>query len=282
MCWPSHEVSRFVEAGGQRWHVQTSGAGPAMLLLHGTGASTHSWAPLLPYLTSDFEVTAIDLPGHGFTKKRYAKPLTLPYVAQAVTALIDKLELRPLCVVGHSAGAAIMIRMMLSANVTPLQAISINGALKPFDGPAAHMFPLFAKMLQLNPFTSHFFAWRAQRRARVEALIAQTGSNVPQAQIDCYARLLQNPAHISGALSMMANWDLSGLSREMASLQTPVMFVAGGKDAAVPPSVSQTAAAAVQNGVCRLLPDLGHLAHEEDPAQLAKIIRSFTQIEAAV
>ena len=270
--WPYHEASRFIEAGGHRWHVQRIGAGPPLLLLHGTGASTHSWAPMLPFLTADFEVIAIDLPEHAFTQSLRKKPLTLPYAAQSVAALIKQLGVTPHCVIGHSAGAAIMIRMILSGYIAPDCAVSINGALKPFDGPAGFIFPLFAKALQFNPFTSHFFAWRAQNRARVEALIGQTGSRIPQAQADCYATLLKNPDHISGALSMMANWDLSALAREMRSLQTPIVFVAGEKDAAVPPSVSRDAARAAPNGVFRLLPGLGHLAHEEQPEETVAVI----------
>ena len=65
--WPNREASRFVEAGGLRWHVQQMGRGPVLLLLHGTGASTHSWRALLPLLAKSFTVVAPDLPGHGFT-----------------------------------------------------------------------------------------------------------------------------------------------------------------------------------------------------------------------
>ena len=39
--WPNREASRFVDAGGLRWHVQQAGSGPVLLLVHGTGASSH-------------------------------------------------------------------------------------------------------------------------------------------------------------------------------------------------------------------------------------------------
>ena len=48
--WPNRDASRFVEAAGLTWHVQIAGQGPVLLLLHGTGASTHSWRDLLPGL----------------------------------------------------------------------------------------------------------------------------------------------------------------------------------------------------------------------------------------
>lgn len=67
--WPNRAASRFVTASGLTWHVQAMGApeAPVLLLLHGTGAATHSWAGLAPLLAARFRVIAPDLPGHGFT-----------------------------------------------------------------------------------------------------------------------------------------------------------------------------------------------------------------------
>ena len=63
--WPHAEISRFHQVGGLRWHVQQMGEGPPILLIHGTGASTHSWRDLAPLLAERFTVIAADLPGHG-------------------------------------------------------------------------------------------------------------------------------------------------------------------------------------------------------------------------
>ena len=74
--WPHHERSRFVIAAGQRWHVQQWPApapgAPTLLLLHGTGASTHSWRDLAPLLAQHAGVIAVDLPGHGFSAPGHA------------------------------------------------------------------------------------------------------------------------------------------------------------------------------------------------------------------
>ena len=50
--WPHRAASRFVDAAGLRWHLQEFGApqAPGLLLLHGTGAATHSWRGLAPLL----------------------------------------------------------------------------------------------------------------------------------------------------------------------------------------------------------------------------------------
>ena len=64
--WPHREASRFVTSGGIRWHVQVMGCepgtAPVLLLLHGTGASTHSWRGVMPALADRYTLVAPDLP----------------------------------------------------------------------------------------------------------------------------------------------------------------------------------------------------------------------------
>ena len=118
--WPNRAASRFVTAGGLRFHVQVMGAGPVLLLLHGTGAATHSWRALAPLLARDFTVIAPDLPGHGFTAAPFWPRMSLPGMAGAIATLLDVLEAPPALVAGHSAGAALM--MMANWDLAPLAA----------------------------------------------------------------------------------------------------------------------------------------------------------------
>ena len=65
--WPRAETSRFVQVGNINFHVQVSGVGEDVLLLHGAGASAHSFAGLAARLSEGYRVIAPDLPGQGFT-----------------------------------------------------------------------------------------------------------------------------------------------------------------------------------------------------------------------
>ena len=53
--WPNAAHSRFVETQAHRWHIQRAGKGPGALLLHGAGASTHSWRGMFPLLAEGAE-----------------------------------------------------------------------------------------------------------------------------------------------------------------------------------------------------------------------------------
>ena len=67
--WPHYEYSKFLETDKFVWHYQLIGkpGNPIMLLIHGAGASSHSWASLIPKL-QEFQILAVDLPGHRFSK----------------------------------------------------------------------------------------------------------------------------------------------------------------------------------------------------------------------
>lgn len=255
-----------------RWHVQQMGEGPPVLLIHGTGASTHSWRGVAPLLARHFTVIAPDLPGHGFTERASGQRLSLPAMADSVAELVDSLGVRPLFVVGHSAGVAILIRCCLDGHLHPKSVISLNGALLPFRGAAGYLFPSLAKLLFLNPLTPRLLAHSATDPERVLRLIRGTGSELDQAGIDLYRRLFSSPAHVAATLGMMANWDLHRFVGDLPSLESPLLMMVGEQDKAVPPSDAERVCAMVPNGRLIRLPRLGHLAHEEDPEQLAALI----------
>lgn len=271
--WPNREASRFVAAAGLRWHVQVAGQGPDLLLLHGTAAATHSWRDLLPLLAPEFRVIAPDLPGHGFTAAAPPARLSLPGMAGAVAALLETLGARPVLVAGHSAGAAIALRLALDRCREARAVVAFNGALLPLGERHAAFFTRAAKLLAGLPFVPGLMAWRASNRAVAERLLADTGSRIDARGVDLYARLFRHAGHLAAALGMMANWDLVPLLRDLPRLQARLTLVVGANDRAVPPAQAERIRQRLPAARLVTLPGLGHLAHEERPEEAARLIR---------
>jgi magnesium chelatase accessory protein len=279
--WPNADASRFVTAGGLKWHVQVLGQGPVLLLLHGTAASTHSWRDLAPLLAQHFTVVAPDLPGHGFTS---ALPRPGPVaVAKAVTALIEALGLPPSVTVGHSAGAALALTMAKERLAAPQAIVSLGGALLPFPGMAGKLFPAMARALFVNPLVPGLFALRARVPGEVPAFLARsTGSRIDARGLALYERLMRSSGHVGGALALMANWDLEPLAAAYPTLDLPVLLAHGEKDRTVPADVARTVAAKLPKGRPLILPGLGHLAHEEAPEQHMALILDFAREQGII
>lgn len=279
--WPNRAASRFVDSGGYRWHVQQAGTGPVSLLLHGTGAATHSWRDLIPLLARDFTVIAIDLPGHGFTRTNFARKVTLPAMAASVAELLQAMALKPDVVVGHSAGVAIGAQLLLDQGwEVPL--VGFTPALMPFPGLAARLFPSLAKILFTNPLVAIIFSRLAAARGETRRFLQRaTGSRIDAAGELYYQRLFRTSGHCDGAIRMMANWQLEPLCDRLAHLEAPVLLVHAERDTAIPKASVLSAAALIDNCALREIRALGHLAHEEDPAQAAAIITGFAKSLAA-
>lgn len=280
--WPLHEHSRFVDAAGLRWHVQRHDVetvygddAPRLLLLHGTGASTHSWRGLLPLLADRFSWLALDLPGHGYTSKAAARQLSLPGMAGALAELLTTLGWMPTVAVGHSAGAAILVRMALDGQLQAQAIGAINGAFLPFGGVAAPIFTPLARLLHGAAWVPRMFSRRAADPKVVERLVGGTGSTLDAEGLALYGRLMCSPAHTEAALGMMAHWDLRGLARDLPRLGTPMHLLVGAGDRAVAPRQARKVALRRPGTTLVTLPRLGHLAHEEDPAAVAAWLRAL-------
>jgi magnesium chelatase accessory protein len=276
--WPNRESSRFIKLGNLVWHVQIMGEGPVLLLAHGTGASTHSWRDLMPALAKHFTVVAPDLQGHGFTGSPPSYRLNLNDMAEGLSALVKAMGYAPEVVVGHSAGAAILARMVLDGGIAPKVLIALNGAMLPLPGVMGQFWEGSAKMLTLIPAVPWFFSWRARQPGAVEKLIDSTGSKIDDAGKALYARLLHDPVHVGNVLAMMANWNLQGLQRDLPNLPCRLVLVAADNDRAVPPKVAHKIAALVPGAKLIVQHGYGHLSHEEAPAETAALIVQAAQL----
>ncbi|MEM9028591.1 MAG: alpha/beta fold hydrolase BchO [Pseudomonadota bacterium] len=270
--WPLHRHSRFVMAGGLRWHVQQYGHGPDLVLVHGTGSSTHTWARLGPVLAERFSITTFDLPGHGFTEPARTRDTSISGFADLTFALLSEVGVHPHLMVGHSAGAAILARMILDQRVTPNVVIGLNAAFEPFPGVAGAIFPTLAKLLYVNPLVPRLFAARARDERVVRDLLAETGSQVPSESAALYTRLFRCTRHVRSTLKMMANWDLRKLRSELPDMTVPLVLFAGENDRTVKPYQSFEVASDAPTARAELIHKLGHLMHEEDPPRIADAI----------
>lgn len=277
--WPNAHWSREVVARELRWHVQQTAAGPGVLLLHGTGAATHSWRDLLPLLAAYAPVLAPDLPGHGFSERPRRGRASLPQMAAAVQALLTETGHQPQLVLGHSAGAAIMVRMALDGFLPNAALVAINPAWMPFAGVAGVLFSPLAKLLSVNPLVPVLVSRSARDPSAVPRLLASTGSTLDPRGLACYETLLRRTDHVAGTLQMMAEWDLSALSRALPGLDRPLLVITGERDAAISERERRQVRQLLPRASHRVVSNGGHLLHEENPQLVVEQVLDWARAQ---
>lgn len=271
--WPLSRFARQVRCRPHDWHVIQAGSGPDILLLHGTGASSHSWRYVFPLLAERARVTAVDLPGHRFTRLGVRLRSSLECVSEDLATLCRAEGIAPALIAGHSAGAAVALRLAERLG-QGARVVGINPALKPFDGIAGMAFPVAARMMAMTPGMTRTLARQMRSPDRVLALLRNTGSEIPAGQMELYARLFRDPAHVEGTLLMMAQWTLDGLLADLPKIGTRTLFLTGSNDRMVPPVSAVQAAARMPAATVESIDGTGHLLHEEAPDTVADRLRS--------
>jgi len=266
--------SRSVQVGDIRWHIQTTGSGPLCLLIHGTGASVHSWEKLAQLLAGHYTVVMMDLPAHADTQSPSNADLSLVGMTSAIMQLIEHEQWQIQLMVGHSAGAAIMFEMCLQDPQLAQRLVSINGAVIPLSGVAGYLFSPLARFSANSQWMSHFFSFRARNDRNVKKLLDSTGSSVDAKSFQRYAQLFSTPSHVSGVLRMMAHWRLERLPPRLKHLQQDVELIAASDDKTIPlrDTYKLQQLLPVDKVSVSVLSSGGHLLHEQDPVAVAQRI----------
>ena len=262
--WPFRSEARRIRARHDWWVVE-HGTGPEVLLLHGAGASGHSFRHLVPLLEG-YRCLVPDLPGQGFTRAGSRGRFGIVPMAEDLAGLCVAAGLRPRLVIGHSAGVPLAVQ--LSTLIPVERVIGINAALGVFEGAAGFLFPLLARALAATPFVPTLVSRMWGNPQKVRQLIAGTGSHLDDQGIGQYVTLVRRAAHVDGTLGMMAAWRVDRLMAGAPGLTVPVTLIATGGDRVVPPKISREAARMLPRAEVVERSALGHLAHEEDAAAI--------------
>ncbi len=120
---------------------QTSGSGPPLLLVHGTGGHWRTWLPVIDRLAEQREVFAIDLPGFGGSEPLpRERPATIAGLAAAVAEWAGETGLDRPHVAGNSLGGAVALELARTGGACSATAISPIG----FSTPAEFAYAAFS------------------------------------------------------------------------------------------------------------------------------------------
>jgi pimeloyl-[acyl-carrier protein] methyl ester esterase len=222
-------------------HVDSTGAGPPLVLLHGFAMHGGLFAPLVDALATHRRVLVVDLPGHG--RSPPASAFTLEMLVDAVDAAIA-MEAQ-LDVVGWSLGGQVALEW---ARIRPSRIRKLVLVATTPSFIARPGWPHAMSVVTLARFGDELRADYRQTLARFLALQVH-GSDAGRATLaKMRTRLLDRgepaPSGLAEALGLLRETDLR---ERLASIATPALVVGGERDAIVPIEATRRLAVALPN-----------------------------------
>ncbi len=273
--------SRFVEVGGIDVHYKIAGQGePVLVLLHGFAASVFSWREVMAPLAEQATVIAFDRPAFGLTERpmpgewQGESPYSAGAQVDLTVGLMDALGVERAILVGNSAGGTVSALTALAYPERVEALVLVDPAIYHGGGTPALVRPLL----------------RTPQMRRVGPLLVRS---IRDWGLDFGRSAWHDPAQITDEIwagytrpLQAQNWDralweltvasrASDLDGRLNELQLPALVITGDDDRIVPTEQSVRLAGELPDAELVVVPDCGHVPHEECPAAFLEAVDAF-------
>jgi pimeloyl-ACP methyl ester carboxylesterase len=273
--------SLFIDLNGIKVHYKQLGEGdPALLFLHGFGASLFSWEKVLEPLSRWGKTVSYDRPGFGLTDRplafdrRTENPYGTSGQVEMLKGLMDSLGIKEAVIVAHSAGGTVGLAFALKYPQMVKKLLLVAPAVylySPVPSWARRFLTKKASrilgMALIHP-TRHFVR-------RILSNVVHDPICVTDDAVDGY----EKPFH---AINWEAGlWEFSlapharNLWKRMDELRMPVMVIAGDNDRVIPTRHSRRLAEITPGAEFVLVKGCGHMPQEEKPNEFLKAVERF-------
>jgi len=262
----------MIEVAGVRLHVRDSGPhdAPALILLHGFGASLHTWEPWARLLSDKYRLIRFDFPGCGLSPPDPSGDYTDEHSMQLLSALMDRFGLTSATLVGNSMGGRIAWNFAARwpDRVERLILISPDGFASPgFEYLKPARVPASIKLMR-------YVLPKALLRMSLAPAYADPHF-LDDALTSRYYDLMLAPGARAAMIARMQQLVLTDPVPRLAAIKAPTLLLWGEQDRMIPFANAADYARAIPDVTLVSLPQVGHLPQEEIPERSAALVRDF-------
>ncbi|MCP9775918.1 alpha/beta hydrolase [Cyanobium sp. HWJ4-Hawea] len=282
--FPATAQHRYDQVGELRFHSVEDGEGPVLLLLAGWPQTCFAWRRVMPLLSADYRVIALDLKGQGETSLALESNFSIEAVAAEVEAYLSYRQIDSLTLVGHDVGAWVAYALSVLHPHRLTSSLLLDAALIGLAPTEAYMprpgsrtwqfhFHAMAEMPELLTAgrEAEYLGWYFRTKSAVAgAMTVEAVSHYVQA----YSRPGAMTAGFNFYRAVEANRAFAEAHREHRFERPLVVY--GGEKATADNFLRSLQACdpAVSGGV---LPGCGHYLPEEAPEAVAELIKTVSR-----
>ena len=272
--------SDFIEVKGQLVHLRDEGprADPLpIVLIHGTGASLHTWEGWVRALKNRRRVISFDLPGFGLTGPFAGQYEVGNYkgdtYARFVLDLLDALKIDRVVLGGNSLGGEVAWRTAFLAPPRVAALVLVDAAGPVFTPLSVPLGFVLAR----TPVINRLSEWALPRSLVEQSVSSVYGdpARVTPELVDRYFELTLREGN-RRALAQRLQGLVNGENAErIATLKLPTLILWGGRDRLIPPEIGRQFQQQIAGSQLVVFEPLGHVPQEEDPAGTVLPVKTF-------
>ena len=265
--FPLHHI----KVKSRTFSYRTSGIaeGPVIVLLHGIGSASGSWAYQLENFSNHYLVIAWDAPGYGGSSILADKVPKSSDYATALVEFLGGLNVQPDILVGHSLGA--LMAGAYAANGGPIGTALVLA--DPANGYGAANQSVRDEKLAVRLANMENLGPGGLAVARASALLSSTASDEALAMVRWNMSKLRVDGHAQAAHMLNG----ANLISDANKYDGPTLVMCGGEDTVTPEEGCRRVAGAFLKAHYQTLQGVGHASYVEDPAQFDQAILSFVE-----
>lgn len=277
---------RYLKAADVEIFVQETGPadGVPVLFVHGTGAWSEAWRGAMQAAAgAGFRAIALDLPPFGFSQRPPEGAYSKLDQGRRIAGLLEKLELPPAILVGHSFGGGPTAEAVLLSPQRVRALVLVDAALSilPDGATAPESSAVAATLLGVQPLRDSLVATFLTNPRFTRRLLENFVDNPVHASGD-WVKLYQRPLAVTGTTAAVGAWlpelvapsTVAPSERPAAwrSLKLPVFVIWGDKDTITPLDQGRRIAALVRGAELVVLKEVGHIPQIEDPVEFHRAL----------
>ncbi|MBI1260331.1 MAG: alpha/beta fold hydrolase [Rhizobiales bacterium] len=272
---------------GATAHVRDEGNrdGPALVLVHGSNASLHTWEPWVERLGDRFRIVTLDMPGHGLTGAVPSGDYSRAGMVAFTHEVVEMLGLTKFALGGNSmgGGVAALYAETYPDELTAL--ILVDAAGIPREQVNKDGMPLAFRLARM-PVLNKIMLYVTPRSVVAEGLhkAFHDQSQVTPEMVSRYYDLALMEGNRKATVARFANSDYtdSTVADGLSALKMPVLIMWGDQDRLIPVEMASEFADRIPQAQTVIYQDVGHIPMEEAAEASAADLRGFLESALAV
>ena len=268
--------SQFVQIAGMSVHLRDEGPREdplPIVLLHGTGASLHTWEGWARALKDEHRVISYDMPGFGLTGPSPDANYTIENYVRVLVAVLDQVGVQRCVLAGNSLGGYVAWAAAVLEPGRIARLVLVDAGGYPYESTSVPLGFRIARTPLLRTLMKDVLP-RSIIESSVQNVFGDPAKVTP-GLIDRYFDLTTRAGNRQALGERFRQTQPGALAERVPEIKVPTLILWGGRDRLIPLSLGDRFQQEIAGSTLSVFEDLGHVPQEEDPAATVAVLKDF-------